>query len=198
MRIKILLLINIITFLTITAHAQNVVDYLSVPGPIKINNNSYLLKWSSHPSDNYYKQEYITDRDNLEKFTSMVLLEAIVTNNTPAELVSNQIALLEKMKASNPVVNYTVMENDEEIMIDFLLSENTADGKNLKVLERNVYRYKAFTDKNGIKGIMLFAVSERRYDDDIMPFLQDLANTKNHLVNTVGTFTIPQIIISRN
>ena len=67
------------------------------------------------------------------------------------------------MKATNPLVNYEMFQKNGEYLLDFLLSANAADGKTVDIVERNVYRYKTFTDKSGKKGILLFAVSVRSY-----------------------------------
>ena len=90
------------------------------------------------------------------------------------DVVATKNAELKKMKASNPVVNYETFEKDGEVMLDFLVSENTPDGKYLSIVERNVYRYKSVVDKNGQKGVLLFGVSERAYGDDIDKFFPNL------------------------
>ena len=68
---RILCLIAILAiFVFSSTNAQTnktVTEYLSVPGPIVLNQNSFNLAWSSHPSANYYKQEYIPVKDNVEK-----------------------------------------------------------------------------------------------------------------------------------
>ena len=57
--------------------AAEIVERLSVPGPISFNGESYRLSWSSHPTANYYKQEYLPGGETGEHYRSMVLLEAI-------------------------------------------------------------------------------------------------------------------------
>ena len=39
--------------------AQDVTDYLGVPGPIAFDGTDYLLSWSSQPNAQYTKQEYV-------------------------------------------------------------------------------------------------------------------------------------------
>lgn len=53
-------------------------DFLSVTDPINFDNENYYLAWSSHPRDNYYKQEYLTKIQTIEKYTKMLLLEVII------------------------------------------------------------------------------------------------------------------------
>jgi len=82
-------------------------------------------------------------------------------------------------------------------MLDFLLSQDTPDGKYVSIVERNVYRYKDVTDKNGQKAILLFGVSERAYGDDINKFFSNLKAHRFDLINAVGTFEIPTITIPK-
>ena len=41
------------------AQTHKPADYLRVPGPIVFDKQTFSLSWSSHPENNYYKQEYI-------------------------------------------------------------------------------------------------------------------------------------------
>src|SRR5262245_43366063 len=50
-------------------------DFLSVPGPIRLIDRDYFLAWSSHPSDTYYKQEYLPKGQSPEHYTDMILVE---------------------------------------------------------------------------------------------------------------------------
>ena len=52
-----------------TANAQSEpTEYLSVGKKIEFNGEDYELKWSSHPSNEYYKQEYLRENDKLPKY----------------------------------------------------------------------------------------------------------------------------------
>ena len=170
-------------------------EYLGVAGQISFDKTSYNLAWTSHPTDNYYKQEYLAKGDTIEKFKKLILLEIITGKTKLKDVVATKIAELKKMKASNPVVKYETFEKDREVMLDFLVSENTPDGKYLSIVERNVYRYKSVVDKNGQKGVLLFGVSERAYGDDIDKFFPNLKAHRFDLINLVGAFGLPEITV---
>ncbi|GHD24342.1 hypothetical protein ACFOEZ_10200 [Tianweitania populi] len=55
------ILVAALTMLASHVAAQDAdkVDRLNVPGPITFQNKSYSLAWSSEPSENYIKQEYV-------------------------------------------------------------------------------------------------------------------------------------------
>ena len=190
-----------VTFvIAISSYAQTgkaVTEYLAVPGPIVLNKESFGLVWSSHPSATYYKQEYIGSKDKVEKFKKMVMIEVLTGDARAADLAKAKIAELKQLKESNPLVNYEMFQKNGEIIIDFLLSENSPDGKNINIVERNVYRYKEITDKNGKKGVMLFGVSERSYGNDVDAFLSSLKKNKSTLTNAVAAFVIPEITIKK-
>jgi hypothetical protein len=173
------------------------IEYLGVPGPILFGKVSYNLVWTSHPGDNYYKQEYLAKGDTIGKFKKLILVELLTDKATIEEVVVAKIVELNRIKETNPVVNYETFEKDGEVILDFLLSENTPDGKYMNIVERNVYRYKSFDGKKGIKGILLFGVSERAYGDEIDKFFPELKTKRFDLINAVGAFKIPEITITK-
>ena len=182
-------------FCSTVSRAQSTKDNLNVPGPIVVDNQAHHLVWTSHPSIAFYKQEYILKGENVEKFKTMVLLDLSLGKTSIKDIVTAKISELKKMKETNPIVNYEIFQKNGEYLLDFLLSANTADGRSMSIVERNVYRYKSITDKSGKKGVLLFAVSTRAYGNDIDKFLVDLKPTKQRLLNEVAQFAIPQITV---
>ncbi|MEO6637756.1 MAG: hypothetical protein ABIN25_05740, partial [Ginsengibacter sp.] len=90
-----------------TVHAQThkaPADYVHVPGPIVFDNKSYSLSWSSHPADNFYKQEYIVKGDNPDQFKVMVLTDVVTGGSNIKDVVNAKVMELKKMKEANPVV----------------------------------------------------------------------------------------------
>jgi hypothetical protein len=199
---SILLLLIAVCFFgfTFKNNKDDVKDHLNVPGPLLFDSTHYDLAWSSHPSDNYYAQEYIPKGDSIDNFKKMILINVMVSDSIKLDdVVASEIAELTKMQKENPVIQFKAYENKEtnEHMIDFLLSQNELVGDHLKLVERNVYRYKEFTDKSGKKGILLFGVSTRSYGHDIYSFFADLKEHRADMVTKVGNFSIPEITITQ-
>ena len=167
-------------------------EYLGIPGPITINKTSYKLAWTSHPSGNYYKQEYLPAQEKPERFLHMVMVEVLTGDATPEQLASAKMDELKQLKLSNPMINYDIFKKNGEILLDFLISQNSADGMKVEILERNVYRYKSFRAE-GKKGVMLFAASERAYGNEADAFLLALKKNKSVLLNAVAAFSLPQV-----
>lgn len=198
MQLKNMFLLLLTNFLLTTyIHAQTPKDYLHVPGPLSFDKVDYQLAWSSHPSEVYYKHEYLAAGDTLEHFKKLLMLEVVVSNIPLKNAVSQKVAELKALKKTNPVVNYTQTEKNGEFILDFTISENSANGKQINILERNVYRYKSFKTKSGQDCILLFAISERTYGKEAGKYLANLKKNRAELVNKVSDFTIPEISISK-
>jgi hypothetical protein len=192
---KLIFLIALFLTSTLSLHAQNkTIDYLHVPGPIKINQKVYSLTWSSHPNENYYKQEYLGPNEKIEEYNTLVMIDYFKGNFELKDVIDQKVTELENLKKSNPIVKYKTYENNGEYILDFLITENSKDGKEILIAERNIYRYKLISnDKN--KGVLLFGVSERGYKDNMEKFFNNLKENSSKLIEVVGNYKLPDIDI---
>ena len=187
-------LVLFLMFIAQFVMAQNKVeDYLHLGSKYRFDNKDYELVWSSHPASNFYKQEYILPNENVEKYKRLILIDFIEGDLAPKDVLSSLANSLENNKKQNPVINYKVYEKNNDYMIDFIMSENSQDGKEVLILERNVYRYfRINTPKR--KGILLFGVSDRAYTKKEMDnMFSVLKNNKLELVNKVAKIEVPKI-----
>ena len=174
--------------------AQNKVeDYLHLGDKYRFDNKDYELVWSSHPASNFYKQEYILPNENVEKYTRMIMIDFLEGDLTPKDAISNFVNNLENSIKQNPIINYQMYEREDEYMLDFIISKNSQDGKEVLILERNVYRYfRINTPKR--KGVLLFGVSDRAYTKKEMDnMFSVLKNKKLDLVNKIIQIEVPKI-----
>ena len=172
---------------------KKVEDYLHLGDKYRFDNKDYKLVWSSHPASNFYKQEYILPNENVEKYTRMIMIDFLEGDLTPKEAISNNINNLENSKKQNPIINYQMYEREDEYILDFITSKNSQDGKEVLILERNVYRYfRINTPKR--KGVLLFGISDRAYTKKEMDnMFSVLKNKKLDLVNKVIQIEVPKI-----
>ena len=187
-------LVLFLMFIAQFVMAQNKVeDYLHLGSKYRFDNKDYELVWSSHPASNFYKQEYILPNENVEKYTRMIMIDFLEGDLTPKDAISNFVNNLENSKKQNPIINYQMYEREDEYMLDFIISKNSQDGKEVLILERNVYRYfRINTSKR--KGILLFGVSDRAYTKKEMDnMFSVLKNNKLELVNKVAKIEVPKI-----
>ncbi|UKB85118.1 hypothetical protein LF887_05690 [Chryseobacterium sp. MEBOG06] len=193
MTFKVLILLLIVPLFYIKAQ-NKVNDYINVPGPINLNQKVYNLAWSSHPNENYFKQEYLSPKENINRYNSMVLIEFVKGNFTLKDIIDQKIGELQETKKTNPVVNYQILENNGEYILDFLINENSKDGKEILIAERNIYRYQLISNSKN-KGVLLFAVSERGYEKNMDNFFNNLKANSSQLIEIVGNFKLPDIEI---
>lgn len=165
-------------------------DYFGI-NEISFDNRSYKLAWSSHPSLQYYKQEYIPVGEKVEKFNNMVLIDYIQTDLALEEAVTAQINTLKIRKYSDAVCNYQLNKKNDEYILDFLMSEGSE--YNLKLLEWSAYHYKTYTDKAGHKGILMFGFSHRAYNAGAEDFMRYFAEYRHKLITTFSTHPMPEI-----
>ena len=189
--LKTIIVILLFQFVAINAQSK-AIDYLSISGPIKIENKSYDLAWSSHPSSNYYKQEYLSSNEKIENYNKLIIIEFIEGDFTLDKVIDQKVSEIENLKKNNPIVNYKIYENNSEYILDFLVSENSKDGKEVKIIERNVYRYKLISNSEK-NGVMLFAISERDYENNINNFFKNLEKNNTDLIEVVGNYQLPSI-----
>ncbi|MCC8410954.1 hypothetical protein LJ707_18585 [Mucilaginibacter sp. UR6-1] len=165
-------------------------DYFGI-NEISFNNISYKLAWSSHPTLQYYKQEYIPEDETVEKFNNMVLIDFIQTHLPLEDAVTAQINILKIRKQTDAVCKYELIKKNNEYILDFLMSEGNEH--NLKLLEWNAYHYKEYTDKTGNKGILMFGYSHRAYDADAEQFMNYFSQYRNKFMTTFSSYPMPEI-----
>ena len=171
---------------------DSVKDYLHLPGPIEFDGSSYRLAWTAHPSKNYYKQEYIPKRNEVEHYHKMVFLDVVVDTGNLRDVVRAKLLQLELRKRKDSVVNYKLLQKPDstEYVLDFVLS----DGEPLlDVVEWDVYRYKAFVDSSGHKGYVVFANSLRAYGGEIDGFFGTLGATRKRVIALMAKYGMPVI-----
>ncbi len=166
-------------------------DYLSVGNTIQFNQEDFYLQWSSHPTNEYYKQEYLRKEDKLPNYEKMIIIEAVKGNISVNQAVKSKMNELENWKKQNPIVNYQKVENKKknEVILDFLVS----DGKS--IYEWNVYRYQKQKNKNK-EYLVLYAYSYRNYvsnKDELLKFLADVKHIRVNLVNKISKITLPKV-----
>ena len=177
---------------------KETVNFLAIQGPITVQKDAYHLVWSSHPDASLYKQEYLTAGDRFPNYKSMVTVDFVVTESSIDQAIATKVRQLDELKKTNPIVNYEVIGNKAtgEKIIDCLIGQTAADERN-SVVERDVFRYKVVKLASGHRGVLLFAVSQRKYGNDIKPFLLKLKTDKPILIGEVAKRPMPEINLAK-
>ena len=141
--------------------AEAPVERLGVPGPLLLDGQAFHLVWSSHPFPHFYKQEYLPDGQTLAGYDQMLMIDVLLGDAGPRELLQIKLAELEARKATDPVANYEwmVQEDGSSYVLDFLVSGHTAGGQ--AIVEWNAYRYEALPG-----GAVMLGISRRGYGEE--------------------------------
>lgn len=97
---------------------------------------------------------------------------------------------LNQRKASDPLVNMSVIKNDKtgEVLLDFIVSAKSERGET--IVEWNAYRYAS----RGRAGLLLFAVSHRAYgSQDARTFLAELKRVRPAQIDRLAKAPLPEI-----
>lgn len=179
--------------LAATAAFAQVTDYLGLPGPIELGGQSYVLAWSSSPQDNYIKHEYVPEGQVLEQFEDMVIVEILIAPFRPIDTMAMQVEHLNQTRGEDPVFNFDMLHNETngEAVLDFLLSEQDAEGEYM--IEWNAYRYAPYENAEGETGVLLFAISHRAYGNDAsQAFLENLGALRSSEIDALVSAPLPE------
>ena len=138
-------------------------DHLGLPGPISLGGDSYALAWSSRPADNYIKQEYLPAGETTDSYSRMLLVETVSGGAGVMDAVRAQTEMLTRRKATDPLVNMDVIQNEDtgEALLDFIVSSKDEAGE--YIVEWNAYRYAPLAEAAGGPGVLMFGISHRVY-----------------------------------
>lgn len=179
-------------------------ERLNIFGPLQFQNKTLSLLRTSYTPDsttyNTYKQEYMVAGEGLDTFKNMVIINVFTGAYGLEDIANAKLDELRELQKTNPIVNWQTFNNKKtgEFMLDFLTSENSADGQYIDMAERTIYRYVVVTAKSGEECGVLFGVITRAYGDDVEPFMTVFkTKARGVLIQAVGTFKIPEITIAK-
>lgn len=164
-------------------------DAIGVPGPIIFEGETFDLVWTSHPTDALFKQEYLPEGQVVEAYGQMFMVDVMLSGATAEGAAGNMIAGLRGRQATDPMVNFDIIQNDAtgEIILDFLLSDESTG---VLIVEWNAYRYVPLEG-----GLAMFGISRRGYDDAVDGFLADLAQSRPSTIEALANLDLPDITI---
>ncbi len=170
---------------------EGVTDLLSVGETIEFNEEEFTLVWNSHPTEIYYKQEYLRSHEDLNEFHKMLLVEAIRGEVDPKDAARIKISELEQQKKSNPVINYELISNEDlgESLLDFIISDQNY------IYEWNAYRFQT-QNVNGQNYLVLFGYCMRdslNTNEELKEFFNEVKTARRELIGKVAQMEIPQI-----
>ncbi|MBL7847674.1 MAG: hypothetical protein JNL40_09420 [Cyclobacteriaceae bacterium] len=194
---KLTLLLAVALLLSFTG-IESPVDRLGVKGPLTFDKTHFKLAWTAKPNEKYYIQEYLPDGETVEAFHQMLTLHLFDTEVPVEDAVKVKVKELTQRKQTDPICNYSITESPDqkEFIVDFLLGASKGD--HMTIVEFNIYRYRQIDSGAGRKALLIFAYSNRAYEDEITPFLSALGDRRMKFLNQVIEAEMPSVRIEGN
>jgi hypothetical protein len=178
---------------------DSLVNYLEVQAPLAFDDRAYRLAYSGAQAKVYYLQEYLPEGQELASYNNMLMVSALVSDQSAQDLAVTKMGELDIMKQFDPVCNYELNQKPDgsEYLLDFLLSEFNEDSI-LTLIEFNIYHYRTVQVSRKKKAVVLFAYSERAYGEAIELFFQQFAETRENLLNAMISLEKPEVQVPAN
>src|SRR5271165_1916109 len=93
---------------------SNPANYLGIKETQVFDSVTYKLSWSSHPSESYFKEEYLPVGENSERYKNMLLIDFLITNSSAYDLVQNQVKILVERNKTDMACNYEVFRSERK------------------------------------------------------------------------------------
>lgn len=182
------------------------VNRLRLRDTVRFENITYVLARSSVIRDsttyNTYIQEYTPPGQGIDTFHNMMFVKIFVGDSANMfDIANEKLNELAEQKLTNPFITVEKLNNKKtgELMVDFMTSENSADGQYIDVAERDIYRYQAFQDTSGKAYVMLMAVCARAEGDDVEKFLAiHKAKNRTDLTKHFALLPLPVITLPKD
>lgn len=176
-----------------TASPTEVIDRLSIPGPITFNGNEFLLTWSKQNSTTWAQQQYIMRDDDLANYKELINISYFNKEIEMDKAISQKMDFVEKRKGSTQdkysFVSVTESPDGKEIVVDYLITETPKEGE--PYAEYNMDRFKSF-DVGGKKSFVIFTYS-KRLAGDLKYAVRSLNKERSKLMEAIITTQIPPV-----
>jgi len=168
----------------------------SIPEDIEFLDEVYSLAWTSDPTPNYSKAEYLPEDEELPYYYNMLLVERL-SGLSLKDVVRAQVDFIKGLRENEDparggkILNMMENPNTGEVLLVFVMS--AADEEREMIWEWNAYRYSPVQTANGEEAVQLFGYSVRHYgnDDSVYDFLEELDDANAERVNAVLSAQIP-------
>lgn len=192
---RIIILTAVGLSVTLTSHAQqdSVKDIMGLPGPLEFNKTTFNLAWSAKPTGNYFKQQYLAQGESLERYHKVLVIDILLDTIKPKALAYYKVRSLEQRKKVDAVADYHLIQSPDssEYIVDFIQSERTPANN---YIEWNAYRYKAFKNADGKKGVLLFGISMRAYGNkEEEALISNLRDVREDIIGQLIAYKLPAI-----
>ncbi|QIG88137.1 hypothetical protein G6R40_13660 [Chryseobacterium sp. POL2] len=181
---------------TQAVEGRDIVDYISVPGPIKIGDNEYFLYWSKKNSATWFQQKYLRSDDDYDNYQELINLSFYNKEIDIEEAVRKKVESLQNRK-TQVNDNYSFVDviespDGKEIIVDYLVTIVPKEGAGEAYAEYNIDRFRP--TKNGDQnGFLIYTYSKRFYSSDFRGTAKYINKQRNKMLDRVITTPMPNI-----
>jgi hypothetical protein len=170
---------------------DDVLDVISVPGPIEFNDTEFLLAWSKQPSKTLFRQQFLPRDERIEDYNQLLDFSFFNKEIEMELAVRQKVESIQKRgeKDKFSKVNVTESPTGDELIVDYFISEAPENGNSY--VEYNVYRFKQF-ENDGQKSFLILFYSTRIYGD-LKSSAKALVEKRNQLITNMIEYKIPTI-----
>ncbi len=169
-----------------------VVDLLSIPGPIEFNGNEFLLNWSKQNSKTLSNQQFLPRDETIENFTELINFSYFNKEIDIELAVRQKVESIQKIMKDDKYADVNVTESPDgtEYIVDYTVSNQSEKGEGF--VEYNVYRFKNY-DSAGKKSFLILSYAKRIYNEDYRATSKLLQKQRNAMLNAIIEYKIPTI-----
>ncbi len=207
MKIKNLLFITIGLSFTSTFYSQEkpateettpsalveVIDRLSIPGPLTFRESEYFLSWSKQNSPTWAQQQYILRDDDFKNYKELINISYFDKEIDIDTAVKQKVEYVEKRKERSQdkysFVNVTESPDGKEIVVDYLVTVVPKEGESYA--EYNLDRFKNY-EAGDKKSFVIFSYS-KRIVGDLKYASKALSKERSRLMEAIITTAIPPV-----
>lgn len=189
--LKKIFLLLIISLLSFAKAQDDVVDILSIPGPIEFNDTEFFLEWSKQPSKTLFRQQYLPRDEQIENFTQLLDFSYFNKEIDIELAVRQKVESIQKREGKDKFakVNVTESPDGKEFIVDYFISEEPEKGD--AYIEYNVYRFKQY-EINTQKSFLILFYATRQYGD-LKSSAKSLAKKRDLYLTNMIEYKIPTI-----
>ena len=181
----------IISFIvSLNIWSQQPIDQLKIGTQIKFSSETYQLTRSAKPYNNYFIQEYIRSKENIDNFTKSIVVIAIIDTTTTDHMVGIKLNELKKLQEKDKSIKYQVFFNEgDDRIIEFSMTNNQFHFWNIQR-----YTVQKLNDGREV-GIMYTYVEREKITKkwSLDNIRKNIKNKRVGYISEVGEIKIPQI-----
>lgn len=192
--VKKLLFFILISGFSFLKAQDNLVDYLSIPGPVEFEGTEYFLANSKQFSKTYFRQQFLPADQSMEDFNELLDFSYFSKEIEMEYAVRQKVESIQQREEKDKFakVNVTESPDGKEYIVDYYISETPEKGS--PYIEYNIFRFRTIETGSG-KNFLILNYAKRMYGD-LKSSAKSIAKQRDNLMGAIIEYKIPEIKIT--